>query len=154
MTTATSTTSNALLTAVRRALQDVWSDGRLETIPEIYHPDYQRQDPQIPGISGHDGIKEAVKRFREGIPDLKFRIVEPSVCIGQDRVAAQYEIEGTHSAKLFSIPATHREFKLHGQGIWRVEDGLIREDWHCFDNLTFYQALGIVPCIGEELEYK
>lgn len=155
MTTATITkTQEENLTVVRRALQEIWSEGQEDKIPEYYDSSYKRHDNQLPGISGIDGVRKLIEIFRGGVPDLEFELVEESICLGEDKVSAQYTLAGTHTRRLMSIDPTNRWVMVQGMGIWQIKDGKIVADWQCFDSTTFYQALGILPCIGEYLEDK
>jgi predicted ester cyclase len=153
MTTATAT-QNDLVAVVRRALDEIWTEGRLDKIPELYDESYVRHDWQFPGIAGQAGIEKVLDIFKRGVPDLSIELVEDSVMVGEDRVSAQYTIEGNQTGRLMSIDPTNRGFTVYGQGIWRIQDGRIVEDWHCMDTMTMFQALGVLPEIGEQMEDK
>jgi len=141
-----------LIDAVRKALKDVWSGGRPDAVEECFTPDYVRHDPYAPGIVKHAGIRKLVKTYRDAFPDMEFNLIDESLCVGRDRVAAKYWVEGTHRAKLLQIETTDRAVLFTGTGIWRIVDGRVAEDWHNYDTQTFFTALGILPCVGHMLE--
>lgn len=40
---------------VRRSYEEIWSQGRLEQIAQLYHPDFVLVDPLTPGVHGPEG---------------------------------------------------------------------------------------------------
>ena len=54
---------------------EVWDQGKLEVVDEIFHPNFVDHG-LAPGLTkqGPDGAKEAVMQFRTAIPDLYLKI--------------------------------------------------------------------------------
>ncbi len=153
MITTQSHTSTELVNTVRRILADVWSGKNPDALEELYSPNYVRHDPYAAGIVSHAGIRKLVKIYRDAFPDLTIELIDESLCVGENRVAAQYWISGTHTGKFLQIEPANRSVLFTGTGVWRMDDeGRLEEDWHNFDTQTFFTALGILPCIGEFLE--
>ena len=145
---------NQSIDVVRKALTEFWSEGKVDLVKDIYSPKYKRNDAQAPGVSGHQGIVELVDIFREAIPDLRFTIIDETITAADNRVALHYWMEGTHENTLFNIAPTGRGFMISATSIFKVEDGKIVEDWHSYDMLTFFQALGAIPSMADHLEKK
>ena len=153
MATATQTQKGQeLVEVVRRLLRDVWSGKNPDAMEECVSENYVRHDTYAPGIIKHAGLRKMVKIYRDAFPDMEITLVEDSITASEDRVAAQYWIEGLHREKLLQIEPTNRRILIMGTGIWRIEDGKVAEDWHTVDTQTMFTALGILPCVGEMLE--
>lgn len=141
-----------LVKVVKRVLRDVWSGENPDALEDLYDPEYARHDPYAAGIVSHAGVRKLVKIYRDAFPDMQIELNDDSLCVGPDRVAAQYYIQGTHLGKFLQIEPTNRTLLLTGTGIWRMKGGRLAEDWHNFDSQTFFTALGCLPCIGGLLE--
>ena len=59
---------------VRRSYEEIWSQGRLEQIAQLYHPDFVLVDPLVQGVRGLDGYRHYVMGLRLPFPDLCFRV--------------------------------------------------------------------------------
>ena len=147
-----SATAVDMVEVVRGVLRDIWGGANPDALEKLVHPDYVRHDTYAPGIVKHSGLRKVVKIYRDAFPDMAFYLLDDSLCVGEDRVAAQYWVEGTHRAKLLQIEPTGRSVLFKGTGIWRIEDGRLAEDWHSYDTQTLFTALGCIPCMGEMLE--
>ena len=91
----------------------------------------------------HENVFDA---FTGAFPDLRVTVVE-SVSDG-DRAALRCRVTGTHTGGQLGFPPTNRPVDFEGVTIVRVRDGRLAEGWNCFDFLTMYQQLGVVPAIG------
>ena len=72
-------------------------------------------------------------------PDLKAQI-EDIVAAG-DRVAVRVTFRGTHEGEFQGIPATRRPVRYVSHEFYRVEDGLIAEEWICSDMASLFRQL-------------
>ncbi|MER5917058.1 ester cyclase [Streptomyces sp. NPDC001982] len=70
-----------------------------------------------------------------------------------DRVWAVWTLRGTHTGRLFGIPATHRRLEVLECGVWRIEDGLVAEAWFLGDELGLLRQLG-APITAELLDIQ
>ncbi len=96
---------------------------------------------------GHAGIVDTVLRgFREGLSD-NTRHLSDGVFFGDhDLVAFTGWPSGTatHSGDGFlGLAPTGRRVSRRSLDFWRVEDGLIRENWVMVDMLDLYRQLGV-----------
>ena len=57
--------------AIRRVLEEIYSDGKLSIIPQVISPDYIfRETPRE--FKGIDGYKSMVTSFRAAFPDVRY----------------------------------------------------------------------------------
>jgi predicted ester cyclase len=101
----------------------------------------------IGSAKGHAGIRDVVlKSFRRGLSD-NTRHLDEGVFFGdQDLVASTGWPSGTaiHSGDGFlGLAPTGKRFTRRSLDFWRVEDGLIRENWVMVDLLDLYRQLGV-----------
>jgi steroid delta-isomerase-like uncharacterized protein len=129
----------------RRFFDEVWSEGELELVDELFAPEYVGH-PSGPEetVRGPEGVKEYVGRLREGVPDLTVT-VEDQVIAG-DKVATRWTARGTHDGELFGIEPTGRTASVAGITVQRFgADGRIIEGWTNWDLLGLLQQLGVTP---------
>ena len=90
---------------VRRVNDEVFSQGNLDLVDELFSPNYVLHDPGIPGgeLRGTEDFKQQwVGMFRTTFPDLQLS-VEDQVAEG-DKVVTRYTGRGTHQGELMGIP--------------------------------------------------
>lgn len=69
--------------------------------------------------------------LRVAMPD--FRIEVQDVVDAGDRVAVRFEGVGTHQGTLFGEEPTGHPVRIHGMTLYRLDGGLIAEDWEAID---------------------
>ena len=136
---------------LRRVPDEVFNQGNLSVVDELFAPDYVMHDPGDPGaaLHGYEAFKEQyVGMFRTAFPDLQITI-EDQVAEA-DKVASRYIAQGTHQGELMGIPPTNNRVQVTGTIVSRfTEEGKIAEEWNNFDALGMMQQLGVVPPPGE-----
>lgn len=128
---------------VRRSYEEVWSQGRLEVVNELYAPDFVLHDPLTPGVCGPAGYQQYVMAMRTPFPDLHFTVEEQVA--EADKVATRWTAQGTHQHEFMGIPPTGQHGSLTGATIARLVDGKIVEETSNWDALGFLQQLGVIP---------
>lgn len=58
-----------------------------------------------------------------------------------DRVASRWTFAGTHIGEFNGLPASGREFSVHGMSIEHIADGRIAERWATADLLSLLQQI-------------
>ena len=58
----------------RRAFEEVWNQGKLDVIEEIFATDYVGHITGSPDFNGPEGYKELVTMYRTAFPDIQFTI--------------------------------------------------------------------------------
>ena len=120
---------------LRRFFTEVFEQGNLAVVDEIFSTDWVNIDPSLPPLKGRDGARQLVTMFRTAFPDLKGGL--------EDMVA-----EGNRVAGRFSFTATGMHVTLAGTGIFQIEDDKILKNQVNFDALGMLQQIGVVPQLG------
>lgn len=126
---------------VRKLFEETVNKGDLTVIEQSFASDFiYHGDPQF---NGADGVKNLVRMFRGGFPDINITI-EDQMAEG-DMVVTRYTGRGTHTGELMGIPATGKTATVTGISIMRVVDGKCVEEWENMDMLGMMQQLGVIP---------
>ena len=129
---------------VRRFLDEIFGEGNLELVDELFAPDYALHDPAVPGeVGGPEGIKQYVSMYRSAYPDTHFTI-EAQISEG-DYVVTRWKGQGTHQGELLGIAPTGKLVTVTGIEVDRVSGGRIEETWVNYDALGMMQQLGVIP---------
>lgn len=126
--------------AVVLRLAQVLNAGDLDQLDEILAPDYIRHDPN-PLLKDVDReeYKEAFTKLREAFPDAKWTAEE--ILADGDKVILRGSFHGTHKGQFFNIPPSGKEVTYPILAIYRIENGMIVEDWHIFHSIGLWEQL-------------
>jgi predicted ester cyclase len=134
-------------TLVRRFVEEVQSQGRLEVLDELVAPTFVNYTAP-PGVpSNREGVKQITLLFRRAFPD-GVMTVEDMIAEG-DTVATRKTFRGTHQGEFMGIPPTGRRVAIELIDMVRVVDGRVVEHWNVVDNLGLLQQLGVLPPPGQ-----
>ena len=97
---------------VRRLFEEVWNQGNLAAIDELFAPSYVRYDPAAPEAKGLAGFKQLVVRLRTAFPDLHFTLEE--VIAEGDKVMSRALLRGTHRGDYLGIAPTGKPVAVKG----------------------------------------
>jgi predicted ester cyclase len=67
-----------------------------------------------------------------------------TICEG-DMVACHCAVTGTHRGAGLGVAPSNAPIEIYGVAIAVIRDGQIREAWNCFDFLSLYQQVGMLP---------
>jgi steroid delta-isomerase-like uncharacterized protein len=130
-------------TLVRRGWEGVVNDKNLDTLEEVYAPDFVWHEPDQ-DIRGYEQGKQFYSTFFEAFPDVSITVDD--VLAEGDQVVCRYTFRGTHQGETEDFgPPTGRQIVLEGITIHRFEGDKIVETWERYDNLRVLQQLGLVP---------
>lgn len=133
-------TNSAVL---KRFVEEVINQGRLEVADEIVPLDFVELDP-LPGQQqGRNGLKEIIAMMRSAFPDIHWIIEE--VIEEDEKIVSRFTWTGTHKGTFLGIPATDRSVRVTGVVIDRVVDGKMTDSRILMDNLGLMHQLGILP---------
>jgi len=130
---------------VRRWFEEVWNQGREETIDELFAAHgigYGLGDTETP-VQGPAGIKPFVRNLRGALPDIHMKI-EDSIAEG-DKVTVRITVEGTHKGGQLGVAPTGRRIKIAGVVIIRIANGQLVEGWNSWDQLGLLRQIGALP---------
>jgi predicted ester cyclase len=138
MPTAKDTAKNKA--TVRRIIEEVINEGRLDLVDELVAEDYV---DHANGPDGRDGYRQSVAVVRAAFPDLRMAI-EDLIAEGE-MVVARLSIEATHDGEFMGIRPTGRRVTFTGISVIRVVGGRMVERWNQSD------IVGVLKQLGAEL---
>jgi steroid delta-isomerase-like uncharacterized protein len=131
------------IAVIKRFLEEVINQGRLEVADEIVEENFVELDP-LPGQrQGREGLKEVIAMLRSAFPDMHW-VVDESIA-SDDKVVTRFTWTGTHRANFMGIPATDRHVKVKGVVIDRLSAGMMADSRILMDNVSMLQQLGVMP---------
>jgi steroid delta-isomerase-like uncharacterized protein len=128
---------------VRDFVEETINQGRIDSAERFVWEDVVEQVPfpgQGPGV---EGLKDVLRGFRAGFPDIHFAI-EEQIAEG-DKVLSRFEWTGTHRGEFLGVPASGRAVKVWGMVVDRFVDGRIKETRIIMDTLGLMMQLGAIP---------
>jgi steroid delta-isomerase-like uncharacterized protein len=134
-----SATNNKLL--ADRVWEEVWHQGDLERIEELFAPDFVRHDPGRE-IHGPEENRRFIKGLRAAFPDLHFTVLDQIA--ERDKVAVRFRVKGTHLGDFQGMQPTRKQVVYSGILIYRITNGKIAEQWTEFDLQGFLEQLGVL----------
>jgi steroid delta-isomerase-like uncharacterized protein len=130
----------------RRFFYEVWSDGNVGLIDQLFASDYVDHNPLDGQNPGRDGIRQFVQATRNAFPDLSVS-VDLQVAEGS-RVANRYTFRGTHRGTFMGLPASNKAVEITGITVFSISGGQIRERFGYFELATLLAQVGQAPWAG------
>ena len=126
-------------TIMRRMIEEIWNQGKLETADELFSADHT--SPSAPTLpKGPDSVKMLAGMFRQAMPDYHMDI--DMVVADENQVAARFTQSGTHSgADLMGMKASGKKATWTEIGVLRIQNGQIVESWYEVDMLSMINQL-------------
>ncbi len=135
-----STDANVQL--MRRWFQEVWNEGRLETVQELLHPEgvAKGQRGAEEEIRGPEQFVEFVRQIRGAFPDIQVKVEE--VFGAGDKVVLRWSATMTHTGPGIGFPPSGQTVHSRGITIAKIVDGQIVEGWDNWDQLGMLEQIG------------
>lgn len=130
---------------VKRWFKEVWDEGRVETIDELYHPKglaFGLIDDGIKPVRGPKEFKLFHQTFRAALPNMKVKIL--NAYSEGDAVIVRCSVTGTHTGDTLGVKATSKKVKFDGVSILHFTEGMIAESWNYYDFMKFYLEIGLL----------
>jgi predicted ester cyclase len=131
--------SQVIETLLRREAEELWTQGRLGIIPELFADSTIDHYGGQASTSTHESLRNMVTTWRTAFPDLQM-VIEDLVVSG-DKAAARYTVSGTHLGELWGNQPTGKRFRIEQIYIVRVAAGRIVETWGVWDQYGFWRQL-------------
>ena len=136
--------SEANITLVRRAFEEVANKGDLAVVDEIIAPDFVRHDlGGGPDLVGPEGVRRLITAQRAAFPDLQLAIEH--MIVQGDMAVARYTGRGTHQGPFLGVAPTGKQVTWAGVNIYRIAGGKLAETWQLADMLGIMRQIGAVP---------
>lgn len=128
----------------RRMAREIWSEGDLSVIDELFAEDgIAHFGSQPEPLRGRAEMKAFVSMYLEAFPDLEVDLED--VIASEDAVVGRFVLRGTHEGELFGVEPTGSAVEFTGFDMFRFEDGQVVEEWNQSDIVGLLQQLGILP---------
>jgi steroid delta-isomerase-like uncharacterized protein len=127
---------------MRRWFNEVWNDGRTQTIHDLLAPDAVAIGELEDGVKLH-GPAEFVafaQRIRGAFPDMN--VVVEDTFGAEDKVVLRWSATMTHRGDHLGMPATGKPVRITGITIARIADKQIIEGWDNWDQLGMLKQIG------------
>jgi NAD(P)H-dependent FMN reductase/predicted ester cyclase len=121
--------------AFRRLYEEAVSNGNLDVIDEVVHPDVVHHTEYAAQGPGAQGLKETAAMLREAFDD--FRMTAKDVIADGDKVVARFAVSGVRTGKFDGTPPNGEPFEFEEIMIVRFADGRIAEIWNHSEPLPF-----------------
>jgi steroid delta-isomerase-like uncharacterized protein len=128
---------------VRRMTEEFYNQGNVDLAEHFFADTYMHHDPASPNVRDRDGLKQVLRAFLAGCPDLHITIDE--LLAEGDTVAKRWTYYATHTGDLSGLPPTGKRITMSGLELFRLQGGKIVECWLGYDNLSLMQQLGVIP---------
>lgn len=128
-----------------RFIEEVWRQGQLATIDELFAADYVDHGFG-PQPADREQLKGFVAMFRAAFPDMQYDLHQ--IVAEGNLVASRDTVHGTHQGNFMGIPATGKTIVVSAMHFLRVENGKIVEHWGITDTMGMMQQLGVIPGPG------
>ena len=129
--------------AVRACFENA-SQGKFDALDNIVTSDYVLHPDEV---SGADGLKEMVQRYRDALSGLRVTIDQQFT--DGDYVTTRYTVTGTHDGDLMGAPPSGKDVAFTGITISRCESGRIAEEWEITDVVGLLGQIGALPATAQ-----
>ena len=104
---------------------------------------YIRQDTTLPfDVIGPDGVMQLGDVLLGAFSEIDLDIQD--VIAENDKVLVHLRFRGVHSGAFGDYRATGKRFDVMVLDFFRMEDGMIAEQWPAIDNLGLQQQIGMI----------
>lgn len=137
---------------VRRWFEEVWNQGKIETIHELLAPDAitKGQTFTKEEIRGPKEFEAFVRQINAVFANQQIKIED--IFGAGDKVVARWSATMTHKDNGLGVPATNKVVRITGTSIGRIVDGKIVEGWDNWDQLGLLEQIGAyTPSMTQEL---
>ena len=126
---------------MRRWFQEVWNEGKIQTVHELFHPEglATGQAGAEAQLHGPKEFVPFVQRIRGAFPDVKITIEDAFGA--RDKVVLRWSASMTHTGEGFG-PPTGKPVRLTGITIVRIAKGQVVEGWDNWDQLGMLEQIG------------
>jgi predicted ester cyclase len=137
---ASETTTKSNLEIVREYTERVFNEHNPDLASQYVTSDIRWHGGVLGTVEGVANLTQLLRGFIGALPDLKAS--EQDVVAADDKVAVRFIVEATHKGNLFGIAATGRRVRWDAVDVYRLNDGMIVEEWAADDVTAILQQIG------------
>ena len=131
-------------TASMRSFFELINSGDLDGFIDLFAEDFVEHESVGDLPPNREGTKQLFMMMRAAFPDMNW---EPEDIIAdREKAVARVRFTGTNDGEFMGMPATGKSVSVQVIDIVRFgDDGLAREHWGIFDQMSMMAQLGMVP---------
>jgi|SRR5882724_9139030 len=134
-------------TLVRRFVEEVKNQRKLDGLGEYFAADYEEHNATVASFGGGSaGYQRFLAHLFSAFPDDRVEI--ELISAEGDIVAYRATESGTHKGEFLKIPATGKRATWTEIQFFRITGGKVAEHWVDVDVFSWFQQLGIIPKMG------
>lgn len=125
----------------QRIYDEVFTQGDIDVIDEVMHPDFVEHEELPPGIPpGREAPKAMTAMMRSAFPDFRADVHE--MLQDGNKVIARARFSGTHQGDFMGMPATGNKFDINVIDILEFDGDQAIGHWGLMDMAKMMQQLG------------
>ena len=130
--------------AFRRIPLEIFNEGKLDLIDELFAEDFVEHIAQPPGVPpGREGLRVFAQALRAGFPDVRYEVLRQLQ--DGDMHTGHVRVTGTMTGEMMGMPPSGKSATWEEIHIARMAGGKLAEHWGVVDRLGMLQQLGFVP---------
>jgi steroid delta-isomerase-like uncharacterized protein len=131
---------------VRSAIEEIFNEHDITAIDKYIKEDLIQNNTGFP--EGREARKQFFGMLFNAFPDLHASI--DKMVAEDDHVAVFLNWNGTHKGEFQGMPATNNPITMKTAHIFRIEDGMIAEQWETSDTLDLLAKTGVIA-FGQQM---
>ena len=133
---------DANIQLMRRWFQEVWNEGKIDTVHELLSPDAvaRGQRGGNAEIHGPKEFEKFVREIRGAFPDIQIKVED--IFGAGDKVVLRWSGVMTHTGEGIGYRPSGQTVRSCGITIARIVDGKIVEGWDNWDQLGMVEQIG------------
>lgn len=140
------TTTQDRKAVVERFIEDVWHDGNLDTLDDVFTGDHEIVGVPNPRERANpEEQREFITAMREAFPDVHYEYDTDAMIADETGVAVAWTATGIHKGELRGIEPTGEEISVRGAMLVSFDDDKIERIEVVWDELGMLQQLGVAP---------
>ncbi len=133
---------------IRRYYREVWEQGELGVIDELFAPDVELHMPGVPEDPfGPAPVKQLAAMAKTAFPGLRVTIED--LIAERDKIVATVSLHGPHDGTAQGASPLEAAAAWRRIDVFRLHRGRIVEHWSDRDDHALLQRLGVAPPLGE-----
>ena len=132
--------NEALLKPLTEMTLDLWNNGNMAALENIYAPDFTRTDNNGT-VKSYDEFKASFENLKKVYSDFKLSLKESWV--KGDKATFIWNVTAIHSGPFGEgMPATGKPVSVDGVSIFTLKDGKVVKDWAVWDQAGVFAQVG------------
>jgi steroid delta-isomerase-like uncharacterized protein len=129
---------------MRRWFQEVWNEGRTETLYELFSPEgvAHGQESAEAELRGPQEFEGFVRKIRGAFSEIQLTVED--VFAAGDKGVLRWSGVMKHTGDALGMPASQRTVRLRGITLVRFAGGKVVESWDNWDQLGMLQQIGVL----------